>query len=91
MKVVIISSTNILQDLYEVVFAKSNLCTPFCIFTRVGHVHVEARATGTLASVVSSVLVVEESTGGEDAVINFFSRQVTTSSIKQFNVLYSFV
>ena len=68
-----------MQDLYEVVFAKSNLFVPFSLFTRVGHVHVEASMTGTLTDIVSSVLVV---TGDEDAIINFFSKQVLTKCIE---------
>ena len=71
-----------MQDLYEVVFAKSNLFVPFSLFTRVGHVHVEASMTGTLTDIVSSVLVVEEVTGDEDAIIDFFSKQVLTKCIE---------
>ena len=57
-------------------FARSTLCKPFGIFTRVGHHLVEARGSGTISNLISSVLVVEESSGDEGDVISFFSEQV---------------
>lgn len=64
-----------MQILYEFVLAKSDLCFPFILVTRVGHRLVNLDNNSLSAEVRSSVLVVEEAGDSKD-FLDFFSQQV---------------
>ena len=67
-------------------FAKSTLCTPFRVFTRVGHELIKPVTDGTLSGVVSAVLIVEESSGTESDLLDFFCSQVIWYRIVSFHI-----
>ena len=81
----------ILKALYEVVFAKSTLSTPFSLFTRVGHHLVEAKTSGTLSGVVSTVLIAEASTGTESDLLEFFFEQVINVCYAEMPVQFYYI
>ena len=65
-----------LQALYEFVLAKTNVCVPFLLYTRVGHNFVSMFDNVIPDEMRSSVLLVEECPEYED-FLDFFSQVCT--------------
>jgi hypothetical protein len=61
------------QRLYEFVLATTDVCYPFLLYTRLGHIMVNMNDTTLPALVCSSILVVEES-NDKDNFCKFFSQ-----------------